>query len=73
MGRTRAVTPSAPRGHSYQVVGDAIMLHFPERALMKHAVAWDVTLAHYVAKSEAQLRAGWQAVADLVEEPARRE
>jgi len=29
-----------------------------------------VTLEHYVAKSEAQLRAGWQAVADFVEEAA---
>ena len=27
----------------------------------------DVTLGHYVGKSEAQLRAGWQTVADFVE------
>jgi aromatic ring-opening dioxygenase catalytic subunit (LigB family) len=37
------------------------------------AAAGDVTLGHYVAKSEAQLRAGWQAVANFVEEAARGE
>jgi hypothetical protein len=40
--------------------------------MMNHAAAGDVTLGRYVAKSEAQLRAGWQAVADFVEEAARR-
>jgi len=39
---------------------------------MNHAAAGDVTLGHYLAKSEAQLRAGWQAVADFVEEVAQR-
>jgi hypothetical protein len=41
--------------------------------MMNHASAGDVTLGHYVAKSEAQLRAGWQAVAGFVEEAARKE
>ena len=40
---------------------------------MNHAAAGDVTLGHYLAKSEAQLRAGWQAVADFVEDAARRD
>ena len=35
--------------------------------MMNHAAGGDVTLGHYVGKSEAQLRAGWQAVADFVE------
>ena len=43
------------------------------KRMMNHAAAGDVTLGHYVAKSEAQLRSGWQAVADFVEEAARRE
>ena len=43
------------------------------KRMMNHAAGGDVTLGHYVAKSEAQLRAGWQAVADFVEEAARRE
>lgn len=38
--------------------------------MMNHAVAADVTLGHYVAKSDAQLRAGWQAVADWIEQEA---
>jgi hypothetical protein len=36
------------------------------KRMMNHAAASDVTLGHYVAKSEAQLRAGWQAVAGFV-------
>ena len=42
------------------------------KRMMNHAAAGDVTLGHYVAKSEAQLRAGWQAVADFVDEAARK-
>ena len=38
--------------------------------MMNHAVTADVTLGHYVAKSDAQLRAGWQAVADWIEQEA---
>ena len=37
------------------------------KRMLNHAAAGDVTLGHYVAKSEAQLRAGWQAVADFIE------
>jgi len=40
--------------------------------MMNHAVAADVTLGHYMAKSDAQLRAGWQAVADWIETEAQR-
>ena len=38
----------------------------------RKTLSWigDVTLGHYVAKSEAQLRGGWQAVADFVEKAA---
>jgi len=41
--------------------------------MMNHAAAGDVTLGRYVAKNQAQLRAGWQAVADFVEEAERGE
>jgi len=37
------------------------------KRMMNHAVAADVTLGHYVAKGDAQLRAGWQAAADWIE------
>ncbi len=42
------------------------------KRMMNHAVAADVTLGHYVTKSDAQLRAGWQAVADWIEARAKR-
>ncbi len=38
--------------------------------MLNHAAAGDVTGGHYVAKSEAQLRAGWQSVADFIEQQA---
>ncbi len=37
------------------------------KRLMNHATGGDVTLGHYVGKSETQLRAGWQTVADFIE------
>ncbi len=42
------------------------------KRMMNHTVADDVTLGHYVGKSEAQLRAGWQTVADFIEREANR-
>jgi len=40
------------------------------KKMMNHAAGADVTLGHYVGKSEAQLRAGWQVVADFIEATA---
>ncbi|HTP70769.1 MAG TPA: hypothetical protein VML58_01020, partial [Burkholderiaceae bacterium] len=40
------------------------------KKMMNHAAGADVTLGHYVGKSEAQLRAGWQVVADFIEAEA---
>ena len=37
------------------------------KRMMNHAAGGDVTLGHYVGKSETQLRAGWQTVADFIE------
>lgn len=37
------------------------------KRMLNHADGGDVTLGHYVGKSEAQLRFGWQTVADFVE------
>ncbi len=41
------------------------------KRMLNHSVAGDVTLGHYVGKSEAQLRAGWQTVADYIEAAGR--
>ena len=64
------------QGHGLRATFASIAEELVSSALLKrmmnHAAAGDVTLGHYVAKSEAQLRAGWQAVADFVEEAARR-
>lgn len=40
------------------------------KRMLNHSVAGDVTLGHYVGKSETQLRAGWQTVADFIEAAA---
>lgn len=41
------------------------------KRMLNHSVAGDVTLGHYVGKSEAQLRSGWQTVADFIEAAAQ--
>ena len=40
------------------------------KRMLNHAAGGDVTLGHYVGKSESQLRSGWQTVADFVEAAA---
>jgi hypothetical protein len=64
------------QGHGLRATFASIAEELVSSALLKrmmnHAAAGDVTLGHYVAKSEAQLRAGWQAVADFVEQVAKR-
>jgi len=39
--------------------------------MLNHAAGGDVTLGSYIGKSEAQLRAAWQTVADAIEESAK--
>lgn len=40
------------------------------KKMLNHAAAGDVTSGHYVKKSDVQLRAGRQAVADFIEQLA---
>ena len=40
------------------------------KRMLNHAAGGDVTLGHYVGKSEAQLRAAWQTVADFIDAAA---
>ena len=65
------------QGHGLRATFASIAEELVSSALLKrmmnHTAAGDVTLGHYVAKSEAQLRAGWQAVADFVQEAARKD
>ncbi|MBB5217317.1 tyrosine-type recombinase/integrase [Parapusillimonas granuli] len=43
------------------------------KRMINHATNGDVTLGHYVGKGEAQLRAGWQTVADFIGNAAAEE
>jgi len=70
-------TGTKVQGHGLRATFASIAEELVSSALLKrmmnHAAAGEVKLGHYLAKTEAQLRAGWQAVADFVEEAARRE
>ena len=65
----RAVEAFRSKAEPYNITLDRGL----QLRIAHHAAAGDVTLGHYVAKSEAQLRAGWQAVAYFVEGAALRE
>ena len=43
------------------------------KRMLNHAAGGDVTLGHYVGKSEAQLRDAWQTVADFIDAAAVKE
>lgn len=43
------------------------------KRMLNHATGGDVTLGHYVGKSEAQLRAAWQTVADFIDAAAQQD
>ena len=62
------------QGHGLRATFASVAEGLVSAAVLKrmrnHAVTADVTLGHYVAKSDAQLRAGWQAVADWIEQEA---
>lgn len=53
--------------HTFASVAEEIVSAGVLRAMINHAAGDDVTLGSYVGKSEAQLRAGWQAVADHID------
>ena len=52
---------------TFASVAEDLVSHYVLKRMLNHADGGDVTGGHYVGKSEAQLRAGWQAVADLIE------
>jgi hypothetical protein len=68
---TNASAGTSVQGHglraTFASVAEGLVSAAVLKRMMNHAVAADVTLGHYVAKSDAQLRAGWQAVADWIE------
>ena len=58
------VTPHKLR-HTFASVAEELVSGYALRRMLNHADS-DVTGAHYVGKSEAQLRAAWQTVADFI-------
>ena len=63
---TPAVTPHKLR-HTFASIAAELVPAFTLRKLLNHASGGDVAASHYVGVSEAQLRAGWQAVADFID------
>ena len=58
------ITPHKLR-HTFASVAEELVSGYALRRMLNHADS-DVTGAHYVGKSEAQLRAAWQTVADFI-------
>lgn len=55
---------------TFTSVAEELVSAYTVKRMVNHADSGDVTGAHYIGKSEAQLRAGWQAVADFIEQSA---
>ena len=51
---------------TFASVAEELVSGYVLKRMLNHAEADDVTGGHYIAKSEAQLRAGWQTVADFI-------
>jgi integrase len=64
------VTPHDLRSTFASVAEDLVSAYTLKR-MLNHANSADVTGGHYVKKSETQLRAGWQAVADFIVKAAK--
>lgn len=63
------VTPHDLRA-TFASIAEELVSVYALKRMLNHAAAGDVTAGHYVAKSESQLRAGWQAVADFIDAQA---
>ena len=75
INRAAGVEPLAVQGHdmrsTFISIADDLVSATTVRRMVNHADAGDVTATHYIGKSEAQLRDGWQRVADFIEDAAR--
>jgi integrase len=68
--KVKGITPHKLR-HTFASVAEELVSGYALKRMMNHTDGADVTGAHYVGKSEAQLRAAWQAVADFIVERAK--
>lgn len=62
---TTSVKPHGLRA-TFASVAEELVSAYTLKRMLNHAETSDVTGAHYIGKSEAQLRAAWQAVADFI-------
>lgn len=63
------VTPHGLR-KTFVSVADALVTSNTQKRMVNHIDSRDVTATHYVHKGEAELRRGWQTVADFIEAQA---
>lgn len=68
INRTAGADHASPHKlrHTFASVAEDIVSGYTLKRMLNHADAGDVTGTSYVGKSETQLRAGWQAVADFI-------
>ncbi|HWH84938.1 MAG TPA: hypothetical protein VNU71_22150 [Burkholderiaceae bacterium] len=55
---------------TFATIAEELVSVYALKRMLNHAASGDVTGGHYIMKSESQLRAGWQAVADFIEQLA---
>jgi hypothetical protein len=74
LARINAAAGTSVQGHgmrsTFASIAEEIVSGGVLKRVLNHSVSNDVTLGHYVGKGEAQLRAGWQVVADYIEAAA---
>lgn len=74
LARINAAAGTKVQGHglraTFASIAEELVSGGVLKRMMNHAGGDDVTLGHYVGKGEAQLRAGWQTVADFIDAAA---
>ncbi len=53
---------------TFTSIAEELVSAYTVKRMVNHTDTGDVTGTHYIGKSEAQLRTGWQAVADFIEQ-----
>jgi integrase len=66
VAKVSGITPHKLR-HTFASVAEGLVSVYALKRMMNHGSGSDVTGEYYVGKSEEQLRAAWQAVADFIE------
>lgn len=72
-----AVAGTTVQGHglraTFASIAEELVSGGALKKMLNHAAGGDVTLGHYVGKSETQLRAAWQTVADFIDAASARD